>query len=303
VLEKLYENTSLTFPEANSTFATTSGVRQGGPESPLLFNLYIDYVMRIFVDKCDNENVGFYEHSYRINPRAISRDERMKMRRDNIPMYGTKTIPWNGYADDLILFLLTSSDLQKATELLDITFTNFGLKINAQKTESMVLNHSQNQYPASILTLRNNTLKNVENFVYLGAHVRYDQPNTGDLEINNRIQLAVSKFTEKSNLLQNMRIYLKTRVKFLDTFVRSTLTYACQNWNVNKAQMERLDVTYRGFLRRMVRGGFRFVNESENDYRYCISNEQLHNICGSVDVSCFIQTTTELYETCDQNAF
>ena len=34
VLEKLYEQTSLTFPEADETFSTTSGVRQGGPESP-----------------------------------------------------------------------------------------------------------------------------------------------------------------------------------------------------------------------------------------------------------------------------
>ena len=295
VLEKLYENTSLTFLEANSTFPTTSGVRQGGPESPLLFNLYIDYVMRIFVDRCKEENVGFYEHSYRINPRAISREERMEMRRNNVKMYGTKTIPWNGYADDLILFLLTSPDLQKATELLDITFTNFRLKINVQKTESMVLNHSQNHYPDSIISLRNNTLKNVEKFVYLGANIRYDQPNTGDPEINNRIQLAVSKFTDMSNLLQNMRINLKTRVKFLDSFVRSTLTYACQNWNVSKTQMDRLDVTYRGFLRRMVRGGFHFVNESENDYRYRISNEQLHNLCGSFDVSCFIRKQQQNY--------
>ena len=117
----------------------------------------------------------------------------------------------------------------------------------------------------------------------------------GDPEINNRIQLAVSKFTDMRNLLQNMRINLKTRVKFLDSFVRSTLTYACQNWNVSKTQMDRLDVTYRGFLRRMVRGGFHFVNESENDYRYRISNEQLHNLCGSFDVSCFIRKQQQNY--------
>ena len=75
--------------------------------------------MRIFIDKCDNEND--YENSYRINPRAISRDERKEMRRNNVPIYGTKKIPWQGYADDLIFyFLLISPDLQKATELLDI---------------------------------------------------------------------------------------------------------------------------------------------------------------------------------------
>ena len=37
ILEKLYENTSLTIEEV--TFETTSGVRQEGHESPILFNI------------------------------------------------------------------------------------------------------------------------------------------------------------------------------------------------------------------------------------------------------------------------
>ena len=289
VLEKLYEQTSLTFPEADETFSTTFGVRQGGPESPLLFNLYVDYVMRIFVSKCKDENIQFYEHSYRINPRSISRDERLEMRRKNIASYGTKVIPWNGYADDLILFLLTTTDLQKSTDLLDEIFTAFGLKINVQKTESMILNPQTVEYPKTIVTLRNTAIKNIENFVYLGAYIRFDQPNTGDPEINHRIQLAVSKFADLSNLLQNQRIHLKTRINFLNSFVRSTLTYASQNWNANANQIERLYVVYRGFLRRMVRGGYRDVNETENDYRFLISNEQLHNLCGTSDLSTFIR--------------
>ena len=35
------------------TFETTSGVRQGGPESPNLFNLYIDFVIRVFLRKVE----------------------------------------------------------------------------------------------------------------------------------------------------------------------------------------------------------------------------------------------------------
>ena len=40
LLEKLYSHTSLTFHEAMTSFTVSSAVRQGGPESPLLFNLY-----------------------------------------------------------------------------------------------------------------------------------------------------------------------------------------------------------------------------------------------------------------------
>ena len=60
-----------------------------------------------------------------------------------------------------------------------------------------------------------------------------------------------------SNLLQNRHIFLKTRVKFLNSFVRSRLTYSCQNWNLTLRQYEKLDVTYRNLLRRMVHGGFK----------------------------------------------
>ena len=42
ILEVSYRKTSLTFDEANERFETTSGVRQGGPESPNLFILYIE---------------------------------------------------------------------------------------------------------------------------------------------------------------------------------------------------------------------------------------------------------------------
>ena len=119
ILEQLYKQTSLTFLETDETFETTSGVRQGGPESPFLFNLYIDYIMRVFINESHTENIKFFEHCFRLNPRSISREERLKMRQENLKSFRISTLPWCGYADDLILFLLELSDLQKATDLLE----------------------------------------------------------------------------------------------------------------------------------------------------------------------------------------
>ena len=65
---------------------------------------------------------------------------------------------------------------------------------------------------------------------HLGAYINCPEPSTGDSEINQRIQLACGKFAELSNLLQNFHINLRTRISFLNCFVRSRLTYACQNW-------------------------------------------------------------------------
>ena len=68
----------------------------------------------------------------------------------------------------------------------------------------MILNHSDQQYPQTIITLKNTALNNVENFKYLGAFIRYDIPKPGDVEINHRIQMAVSKLvdTEWNGMLQ-----------------------------------------------------------------------------------------------------
>ena len=40
----------------------------------------------------------------------------------------------------------------------------------------------------------------------------------------------------------------------------------------------------------MVRGGFSYINERENDYRHRINNKMLHDICGTKDLSNFINT-------------
>jgi len=192
--------------------------------------------------------------------------------------------------------LKDQESLQIATILLDNVFVKFGLSVNVQKTETMILNHPvDSPYPNSIVELNECQLSNVSEFKYLGAYLDCNQPNTGEKEINHRIQLANAKFQQMSNLLQNFRINLKTRILFLNSFVRSRLVYACQNWNLTQQQFDRLDAVYRNLLRRMIRGGFRFVNTDANDYRYAINNNQLHDICGTSDVSFFIKSQQHHY--------
>ena len=100
--------------------------------------------------------------------------------------------------------------------------------------------------------------------------------------------MALWKFASMSNLLHNYRIHLSTRVKFLNSFVRSRLTYFCQYWNLTTAQFVKLDVTYRTLLRRMLRRGFNRV-DTDGDFRFKISNKKHHNICHTEDVSTFIR--------------
>ena len=147
ILEKLYQNTTLTFEDANETFKTSSGVRQGGPESPLLFNLYIDFVMRLFMEK--SNGINFFQHKYRINLKSLTRAQRYQMRNKDIQTSGVTELPWIGYADDLVLFFTDIESIKSGSELLNQVFKDFGLLVNKLKTETMVLNHqiSQENYP------------------------------------------------------------------------------------------------------------------------------------------------------------
>ena len=58
ILDILYEKTSLMYEEY--TFTTSSGARQGGPESLPLLNLYIDIVMRLFIEKGKKGRMDFF---------------------------------------------------------------------------------------------------------------------------------------------------------------------------------------------------------------------------------------------------
>ena len=98
-----------------------------------------------------------------------------------------------------------------------------------------------------------------------------------------------------SNLLQNRHIFLNTRVKFVNSFLQSRLTYSCQNWNLTLRQYEKLDVTYRNLLRRMVWGGFKQCGNDDSDFRYKLSNDKIRNICGTSNVSNFIKNQQKIY--------
>ena len=63
------------------------------------------------------------------------------MRNKNVKLWGSSTVPWCSYLDNLILFMLDIHSLQKATTIPDKVITNYGLCINISKTEMMILNH------------------------------------------------------------------------------------------------------------------------------------------------------------------
>ena len=164
--------------------------------------------------------------------------------------------------------------LQRATTILDEVFTNYGLCIIVSKTKTMILNHMliEDEYSDTIISLRNVPFQNSTYFKYISSFISQNKPNTKDIEINHRIQMAYAKFATITTLIKNSKIHLKARVKVLNSFVRRKLTHSCQNWNLTVGQFEKLDVTYRNILRKMIRGWFKRIGDNDEDFWYNLYN-------------------------------
>ena len=80
ILEELYKRTVSEMSDGGGApFESTCGVRQGGTESPLLFNLYMDYLMRIYEQRALDAGLGV-EVPFRVPNTATERDQRKTSR-------------------------------------------------------------------------------------------------------------------------------------------------------------------------------------------------------------------------------
>ena len=132
LLQKLYEVTSTSLAETpDNIFTCNLGVRQGGPESPILYNLFMDFVLRVYFSKCSKSGIEFLNLKYNI-PASASANNRNSV--------GFHEIKWVSYADDLVLMFDNERSLNDALKLLQRTFDEYGLSINISKTKTMILN-------------------------------------------------------------------------------------------------------------------------------------------------------------------
>ena len=214
IIRDMYDKTKCSMKGSS----TTSGVRQGGPESPLLYNIYANKTLEIFEERCRAAGIRFVDIPYKI-PANVTGTRNV--------IAGILLLLWLGYADDIVLAAWCREDLEKMLEILDQVFTEYCLKLNPDKTETLVLNWklgkptTDDTYPESIVKLNGIPIKNVKTFKYLGAFIEFDNSSTRDVELENRITPAICKFYELKPFFTNFKVKLHTRVINLESLVRS----------------------------------------------------------------------------------
>ena len=228
IMEELYKRTLSNMKgEEDDYFETTSGVRQGGSESPNLYNLYMDYIMRVYENSAKELDLGI-SLKFRIKDQARKRGDH--------DYHGTGVYCWLGYADDLVIPSESQEKLQIASNLLSEIFSRFGLVISIDKTKSMIMNFKGDSYPESILSINGIAIDNVKEFKYLGSTVTYNEPGTSTIELDQRIGMATGKFAQMKKILYNYHLKLPVRMRFYDVYVRSRLIYCCEMWTLMRKQ-------------------------------------------------------------------
>ena len=139
ILKALYTGTIAAIKHTTDYFQVQTGCRQGGIESPVLFNIYMDFVLRCAEHDVllNFPNTGL-KYSYRIKSESSTREQRSLH-----CLSGEDRLRMLLYADDIVLFCEDINELQSILNIYNNTFSRFGLTIATDKTKTMYFNVSE----------------------------------------------------------------------------------------------------------------------------------------------------------------
>ena len=304
ILKIFYTGTSAAIKGSKVFFQTFTGCRQGGLESPVLFNIYMDFVLRCAEHEVLQKfpNTGL-EYSFRIPGHCSTREQRSVY-----GLSGTSRLRMLLYADDIAVLCNDVDELAEILRIYDKTFTRFGLKIATDKTETMAFNVPEEiKSLPSLFSLGGVPINNVRKFKYLG-HMETNTDDDPSLFLTFRISSAFQKWNELKHVFMDKRIFMTTRIKLLEACVRSRLCYSCQSWELTASELRKLETIWHSFLRKMISNGYKRKNvppeylkakkeakksgktisePDDLDWAYCYDNEAIRTITKTKNISSF----------------
>ena len=225
----LYRNTKVKVrsPDGDTEyFDIVAGVLQGDTLAPYLFIICLDYVLRTSIDK-------IRENGFELTKRRSKR-------------YPAKTITDTDYADDLALLANTPNQAETLLHSLERAAAGIGLHVNANKTEYMCYNQTDN-----IATLDGASLKLVDKFTYLGSSV-----SSTEKDIDIRLTKAWTAI-DRLSIIWKSDLTDKMKRSFFQAAVVSILLYGCTTWTLTKRLERKLDGNYTRMLRAVLNKSWR----------------------------------------------
>lgn len=274
ILKLMYTGTTASIKGMKAAFEVLVGCRQGGQESPVLFNYYFDFVLKVAaleIDKAFPEGWGL-EFPFNIPNVCSTREQRRQQK-----LNGTEVIKWILYTDDVVLFCKNVQEAETILNIIYATCKRYGLNVSVKKTKTQTFHNDALAAAPSLIKVDGNEIENVQEFVYLG-HVFSNQSATPSIE--HRISRANAKFQQMKEVLCDTKVNRHTRWKLLEACVAPRLLYGFQACYPNETQLRKIEAFWYQLLRSMVRGGWKRVSEDPDDpdFRFVYSNARVERI-------------------------
>ena len=220
-----------------SWFEVKTGFKQGDVNAPLLFNLFIDTVVRCIEPLLKQSGVTFV---YKVDGQL-----RESKARD------LQEIAWIlMFADDIALITEDEQQMQHAIQLIDCTFANWGLDMSLKKTKVMPLQaEAWAHHEGDQIGIERGQIAYVQQFKYLGSI--FSVGLTMQSEIANRLAKAGSAFHRLTRLWGDKHLSREVKCSVYKTIVQATLLYGCESWAVPKGLISGLDTFQMRCLRRI----------------------------------------------------
>ena len=208
--------------KTSKQFKIDVGVRQGCILSPLLFIILMNSVSR----ECG------------------------EMRPTQIGMWKLKPVQLRmlAFADDLVIFGNTEQDLQHNLNILNRELKKRGLKINPNKTKSMLISREHNEHE---IKLEGETLEQVDSYKYLGVIIKSNCSLKE--EINQRISKATKVYGQLGNsIIGKKELTARAKMSIFNSVYCPTLMYGSESWTLDGRDKSRLQAAEMKFLRRTI---------------------------------------------------
>ena len=207
----------------SESYKIGNGVRQGGVNSPLLFNYYLSFLVK---ELCEMKIGCKFALNY---------------------------YPIISYADDLVIMAPSQHSLQKLLDCVCMRLNDLSLTINGSKTKIVVFGR-KNKVSSAKFYINKEILENVDSIKYLGVILQSDLGNRLDIERLERafLRQAFACLNKYSNFPINVKTFL------FKTYCMSL--YGCQLWDNLKGcsnNMAAIKVSYHKAIKRILGLPFR----------------------------------------------